>query len=354
MTADPAAEREARWQAASGRLRTLLEEDVALTPVLRRAVAEQSQRYRSISAVPLASPGDVDAYLASRMPATMAAVGAAMRAVAQALPSLAPRIMLDVGTGTGSAPWAATAIWPSIAAITALDRSQPMLDRARRLAAASGVGALAGARWVRSDLRAAAPDAADLVTATYLLGELPEALRLAVLDRLWAATAGVLVIVEPGSPEGFARVRAARTRLIAAGASVAAPCPHDAECPMPDADWCHFGARLSRSRLHRRAKGVARPFEDEPYAYVAVTRQRVERAARVLARPQVRAGIVGLRLCTVDGIRDRVVSRREGPAYREARHAGWGSPFAASATKEAGDERASQTRRPSGHENPPG
>ncbi len=92
-------------------------------------------------------------------------------------------------------------------------------------------------------------------------------------------------------------------------------------------DWCHFAARLPRSRLHRRAKGVTLPYEDEPYAYVAATRGPAGRAARVLARPTARKGAIGLRLCTADGIHDRIVSRRDGAAFREARHAHWGSRF---------------------------
>ncbi len=319
---------ESRWQAATGRLRSLLEESVPLTPALRQAVAGQTARYRATGAAAIGSSADVEAYLATRMTATMASAGAAMRAVAGSLPSWAPTTMVDLGAGTGSAMWAASAIWPTLTSLTGIDRSEPMLSHAARLAGASGIGALETARWTPGDVRRASVAPSDLVTASYVLGELSHTERATHVARLWDGTpAGVLIIVEPGSSDGFARIREARAQLIDGGATIAAPCPHDATCPMADPDWCHFATRLSRSRLHRLAKGVTLPYEDEPYAYVAATRLPVDRAARVLARPNVRKGAIGLRLCTLDGIQDRIVSRRDATAFREARHAHWGSRF---------------------------
>ena len=67
-------------------------------------------------------------------------------------------------------------------------------------------------------------------------------------------------------------------------------------------DWCHFTQRLPRSRAHKQIKGAELPFEDEKFAYVALTR-----AAVGPRRP--RAGTAGCRqgrdygkLCTHDGL----------------------------------------------------
>ena len=38
-----------------------------------------------------------------------------------------------------------------------------------------------------------------------------------------------------------------------AGANILAPCPHARPCPLAAPDWCHFSARVARSRLHREA-----------------------------------------------------------------------------------------------------
>ena len=60
-----------------------------------------------------------------------------------------------------------------------------------------------------------------------------------------------LLIIEPGTPAGYARMIALRSQLIASGAHVAAPCPHQAPCPLATPDWCHFAQRLPRSRAHK-------------------------------------------------------------------------------------------------------
>src|SRR5262249_5805919 len=133
--------------------------------------------------------------------------------------------------------------------------------------------------------------AADLVVASYVIGELaPERLR-DVADALWSKTRDALVIIEPGTTEGFGRIRELRTHLIARGAYAVAPCPHDGACPIVDPDWCHFSQRLPRSRDHRQVKRASLPFEDEKFSYVVLGREPLRRIeARVLAHPRVTKG----------------------------------------------------------------
>ena len=82
---------------------------------------------------------------------------------------------------------------------------------------------------------------------------------------MWQKTRDTLLVVEPGTPAGYARIIALREHLIAAGAHVAAPCPHDGHCPLAAPDWCHFTQRLQRSRAHKQVKGAELPFEDEKF-----------------------------------------------------------------------------------------
>ncbi|MGW7289245.1 small ribosomal subunit Rsm22 family protein [Streptomyces sp. NPDC054847] len=276
---------------------------------------------------------DVVAYAAYRMPATFEAVRAALDALRAAAPGWVPGTHADIGGGTGAASWAVADAWEEAApSTTVLDWAEPALALGRELARASQVPSLQAAHWQRSRISSALRiESIDLVTVSYVLNELDPAARAAVVaESARAAGAGAVVIVEPGTPDGYERIIEARDTLIAAGMHIAAPCPHSAACPIePGSDWCHFAARVSRSSLHRQVKGGSLAYEDEKFSYVAATRFPVEPAtARVTRKPQIRKGMVLLDLCTKDdGLRRDTVTKRHGALYKDARDAEWGDAW---------------------------
>jgi len=297
---------------------------------LAKAAAALSARYRGerevLAGRYATSDEDVAAYAAFRMPATYAAARAVFVEVAERLPGYSPRSLLDVGAGPGTVMWAAAEVWPGIESVTIVEREGAMIRLGRRLAAAASA-ALRNAVWIQQDAtgRWDAPSA-DLVVASYLLGELQPAAAGPLVERLWEKTRGILVLIEPGTPAGSARIVQARERLIAQGAHVVAPCPHPRKCPLGDGDWCHFAQRLPRTRWHREVKQGVLAYEDEKYSYVAVSRIPARPASgRVIRHPRVHKGHVELTLCTLDGFESAVVSRKEGDRYRWARKARWGS-----------------------------
>ncbi|MBB3999853.1 small ribosomal subunit Rsm22 family protein [Aureimonas pseudogalii] len=298
------------------------------TADLARAGEALSRRYRAETRdgrLHLSDDLFAKAYLAARLPATFAALAAAMAELEDALPDFAPSSLLDVGAGPGTALWAATERWPAMAAATLLEASRPIRAMGERL----GAGAFAFAPdWregtVAADL-AAAP-AADLVVLSYVLDELDPAALPALVGALWARTRGVLLVVEPGTPAGWRRILAVRERLLALGAAIAAPCAHEAPCPVQAPDWCHFARRVARTRVHLRTKEAVVPFEDEKFIYLAATRMVVPaRRARILAPPRAGSGKVALKLCRPDGtLEEALVTKREGERFRAARRADWG------------------------------
>ncbi|MCX4991315.1 MULTISPECIES: small ribosomal subunit Rsm22 family protein [unclassified Streptomyces] len=271
---------------------------------------------------------DVAAYAAYRMPATFEAVCAALDAFADAVPGWVPGSHVDVGGGTGAAIWAVNATWEGVRPVTVLDWAEPALALGREIAAANPE--LKDAEWHRSRIGAALTiESTDLVTVSYVLGELTDADRVSVVDAA-ASAARAVVIIEPGTPDGYTRVLAARDRLIGAGFHIAAPCPHSAACPIvPGQDWCHFSARVARSSLHRQVKGGSLPYEDEKFSYVAATRFPPAPAPnRIVRKPQIRKGQVLLDLCEPDeALRRETVTKRHGPLYKAARDADWGDAW---------------------------
>ncbi len=311
-------------------LKVAIDRQLERTPLaeLQRAAALLSSRYRAeLRDGRLHLDGElaVKAYLATRLPATYAAIRASLASAAELLPDFAPATLLDLGAGPGSALWAAADCWPELSAACLVETSPTARAVGEALASTmDGIEHLWIAGDVTRDLPALGP--ADLVTLSYVLDEIEPVALEPLVDRLWALTAGLLVIVEPGTPAGWRRILAVRRRLIDAGAHMAAPCPHSAPCPLAEPDWCHFSRRVARSRLHRLAKGGEVPWEDEKYIFVAASRRPAETvAARVIAPPRGAKGLVTLKLCRNDGLAgERTITRRDGAAFRIARRLDWG------------------------------
>ena len=293
-----------------------------------------SQNYRRAGGSRASVLGQADAlaYATSRMPATFAAAMAAFEQVSLRRREFAPQTALDLGAGCGAATWAMRQAWPTLHQVQLVDENSAFLDLGQSLAQAMQGSALT---WLNQDLRRYAPGARrfDLIVANYALTELAEADVAALLARLMPACSGVLVIVEPGTSRDYQRLMRMRAALIGAGGKILAPCPHDKTCPLPADDWCHFSARLARSRDHLLAKGASVPFEDEKFAYLAVELSPgasvlAPSGARVLRKPSVSKHDISLSLCDREGLRTIAIRSRDRPAYATARKLRWGDALA--------------------------
>ena len=258
------------------------------------------------------------AYLTTRLPATYAAVHAVLGQVCRILPGFAPRSLLDVGAGPGTASFAARHHWPQAKTI--------LVEQDARFAALAQE-LVPEAQVLRQSLLQC--DAkADAVIAAYVFAELTEAQAPAAALHLWQATQQLLVIIEPGTPQGFARLRAARLALLQQGAAPIGPCTHAKACPMAGQDWCHFKTRLARSRAHMQAKAAVVPFEDESYAWLALARQPAALPkGRIIAPPVVNKVAATFRLCTAEGVAHSAIASRNKAAYKQAKKLIWGDGF---------------------------
>lgn len=311
--------------------------DLRLEGVSRIELARRAQRISALyrdgesSAAAIRDQMDALAYAISRFPATYAAVAHALAHAMPHLPDLAPKSVLDLGAGPGSATFAALGMWPGIAAIRQVEASPVFRAFASDVLARCGHACEVTSGDLARPLEVAIP--ADLVIASYVLVELPEDAVARLVVSALAEASGMLLLVEPGTPKGFERIRLARQALIAAGAAIVAPCPGNGSCPMIGGDWCHFSVRLARSRDHMILKDAEVPFEDERFAYMAATRSNsvLPATARILREPDAGRGDVELTFCTADGPRNAArsvqVQRRDNARFKAARKIKWGDAY---------------------------
>lgn len=258
-------------------------------------------------------------YLAARMPATFGAVRAAL----ERLP-VSPSHWLDLGAGPGTASWAAAELFPASSRFTLFERSSHAIALGKRLAA--NHPKLSSAEWIPAALPLDLPKA-DAAILSYALGELER--PSGMIEKWLQAEIPILILVEPGTPRGFGCIKKAREQILSNGGFLIAPCPHSLACPMQGNDWCHFSARIPRSRLHRYLKGGALGYEDEKFSYLIASKNPIGQlpSARIIRHPQKQSGHVRLAICSSDGECKETVIGRSHEFYRNARDASWGDSW---------------------------
>ena len=139
-------------------------------------------------------------------------------------------------------------------------------------------------------------------------------------------TAGLVLIVEPGTSAAYEVVRAARDQLLGMGARTIAPCAHDQPCPLLN-DWCHFPQRLKRPDFQRRAREAPSEWEESKYSYAALA--RFSPAApiwgRVIREPSSNKAYAEATISTADGVGRFRGLKRHREAFRRVKDLEWGA-----------------------------
>lgn len=296
-------------------------------PDIEKAREELTERYRQEARKEyISSKAHRLSYVATRVPATYQVNHKVLGELALHASNHELRSLLDLGSGPGSVMWAASHVLSTLDKIQLIERDKELGLIGKKLALHSAQQSVRNACWEFEDLkRWQVKESFDLVTLSYVIGELTDEENRTLIEKGWEAANKFFVIIEPGTPAGFERIRKARTHLISLGAQVIAPCPHNASCPMAGQDWCHFSARVERSFIHRRAKQATLGIEDEKFSYVIVSKiLSILPKARVLSHPLKRPGHIYLKLCTEEGLKQEIVSKKRGDFYKIARKLEWG------------------------------
>jgi ribosomal protein RSM22 (predicted rRNA methylase) len=242
------------------------------------------------------------------------------------VPEIRIESLLDLGAGPGTGLWAAAEVFPELSRATLVEADAEWIAAGKQLAQSSIVLGDRDATWIMGDVsKQVPPGKFDLVAASYVVNELGSAEMANLTREAWDRTGKVLIIIEPGTPSGFARVREIRRELIDAGAQMVAPCPHSQSCPMAGDNWCHFAQRVQRTSAHRIAKAGDLGYEDEKYSYVVFARESLKLpGGRIVRHPRKHSGHVEFELCTADGLKRETLSKKHGERYKQARKLEWG------------------------------
>lgn len=272
------------------------------------------------------------AYVSARMPSIYVVLWRVFAELIERDPLFAPRSLVDVGAGPGTVLWAASARWPSLEHATLIDSNEAFRRAGQELATHGIAGVFHQAQWVQQDFESehALLKDADLTCVSYALGELSEGARERVLTQWLAKPCGTLVLIEPGTPEGFRCIRDARDLLLKAGAAIIAPCASRAACPMAEGNrWCHFAQRVERTRFQRLGKRAVLAFEDEKYSYlIAAKRPCPNIQGRVVDRLRRDKHSVTLNICDAEGnLSTLKFEKRNKTAFRSIARLCWGDAY---------------------------
>ena len=197
------------------------------------------------------------------------------------VPAFRPKRILDFGTGCGSASAAAWDIYgDSIEWFHLIDASKTMRETSEMLLKElvkkskddtdeQKVTVPSTRITLSAQMTTDSEGTFDLSLASFTLSELPDSssiLAAAALLYEKLRPGGLLVILEPGTPDGFANIRMVRNMLIDCcpddaedACQILAPCTHNGPCPMER----NYGNRRER-RAAKRERNVAIEDSDEP------------------------------------------------------------------------------------------
>lgn len=294
---------------------------------LAKAFERISDRYRKESGFFLQTDEERWAYLFTRLPGTFSVNLKAFEELRSRCPDIEIKTFLDVGSGPGTAMWAASEVFgQTLTSCTLLEKDTHFASIGKTLAKESNYSPIQNAEWKQADMKdlpALTPH--DLVAVSYSIGELPEESWKSLLEKLWNATNKALVIVEPGTPSGYRRMMKIRDRLLELKAHLWAPCPHSQKCPLPENDWCHFSTRVQRTSLQRQLKSADLGYEDEKFCYLIMGKEPCSTyQSRIIRHPMKHSGFVELILCKKEGVSKTIFSRKDKEKYKDIKKLNWG------------------------------
>lgn len=257
-------------------------------------------------------------YSIMRMPGTFGAITTALKHSLKLMPNTKIDSVLDIGAGTGAATWALNE-YLSPSKITCIEREQAMRTVGARLLEYNNE--IKNVEWINSDItNCDFPKEVDLIIVSYMINELKQEERKKLIEKLLKIKSKLILIIEPGTPEGFKNIKNIQEQIIEKGKHILAPCTAQSVCNLPEDDWCHTTVRIERTKLHKMLKDGDAPYEDEKFSYIAITEETFQTEnSRILRHPIIEKGKITLKLCTKGNIEQKIITKKDGEVFKQAK-----------------------------------
>lgn len=290
---------------------------------LKQCAQKVSERYREEGKIKtrnklINSKEEALSYAISRMPATYGAINTVLENIMK-MTKISIKNVLDIGAGTGAVEWAILDLM-QVEDITCIENEKYMMQIGKRLMQNNET--LKNAKWMKLNIvQEQIEQEADLVIASYVLNEIEERTKEQILKKLWKATNKILVIIEPGTPEGYKEINSIRKYFIENKANIIAPCQHNEECGIGQDDWCAFSCRIARSKAHKILKDGETPYEDEKFSYIAISKFETDKLDGVVLRhPKIESGKITIKVCKSNGeIEEKIITKKEKETFKKAK-----------------------------------
>lgn len=261
-----------------------------------------SKNYREKKFATLDVPQAI-AYAQGRMPATYSVIRYVLDKFFEKIEVNEQGIQfLDIGAGVGTLKIALDAR-DILVEYEALEKSKAMVQVFRKLHGNNIKIHVQEFQGFSSDKKY------SVVFASYFVNEIKEKKQIKhVLQKMFDLSDRYVIIVEPGTPDGYSNIVAAKEIANEIGWYPLLPCARK-ECDLKKGDWCHFSVRLPRTKLHTLLKNATLPYEDEKFCYVVFSKEETEFENNniIIKNPIKRSGHIIFDVCCKDGIR-RIIS----------------------------------------------
>jgi len=284
---------------------------------------------------------EVFGYLALRATATYAQLHGAMSHIFKLIPNWQPTSILDIGSGPGTAVWAARELWPEINTITCLEKDDNFSKIGKEILK-DNLEKSVVINWKTIDLSLSKPEIEtkyDLVTIGSVLNEMTQDQQKNILEFANDHCRCVLLVVEPGTPKGFEVIKHTSLYLRTQTGILLAPYINNG-LVTSTLDQIGFGQSITRPQFLKRIRQMQRKlsstkdkpllpasdWEEAKYTYVAssVLPAQISPWARLVAKPVMAKAYIELKILTKDKVSTIKVLKSDKVVYKVIKRMKWG------------------------------